>query len=232
MSLEKLNQKSYFDFEIIANMSHELRNPLNSILSIPELLLSGLYGNLSDKQIEFIQRIKESGNILLTLINDVLDISQIQIENVEFSSEPVELYELSETIKYLLKEKLHKRSITLEFQKPENLTYFISDYKKIKYILISTINSLIKYSDFVDILLISFSVDEANQIRISIKNKNGKLYDSFQEKLFVPFQKVNLNGKEVETGPGLFLSKLYIEKLGGSVQLINLNEIEFYIKSK
>ncbi len=220
---------TYFDFEVISNMNHELKNPLNSILSVPDLLMSGLYGELTEKQVTYIKIIKESGNKLLNLINEILEISQVQIRHTQFSSEPVEIFELVETVKYMLKEKMHKHSISFQLESPKDLVYFISDTKKIKYILISLINFLIKYSNFVDIINISFSRNDTG-IRICIKNINGEVFESIQEKMFLPFQKVTINNVEVETGTGLFLSKMYIEKMGGKIHFHNSKEIEFNLK--
>lgn len=209
--------------EFLVNISHELRTPLNSILGFADLLYQEDLGKLTEDQRESIQIIGESGNILLNLINDILDISKIEAGKVKLEISKFNLNEIINTVCALLKEKLNSKNQELNCEFSRNLTTVIADEQRIKQILLNLIGNAIKFTPRNGKVEITTRISgnnflvEVSDTGIGISEENIKI-------LFKKFSRLeNSKIKAIEgTGIGLYFSKL----------LVNLHRGDIWVSSK
>jgi len=204
--------------EFLVNISHELRTPLNSIIGFAELLYLEDLGMLTEDQKEGIQIISESGNILLNLINDILDISKIESGKVKLEISKFNLNKIINTVCALLKEKLTLKNQELNCKFAKNLSDVIADEQKIKQILLNLIGNAIKFTllngriDIETMISGNNFLVEVSDTGIGISEENIKL-------LFKKFSRLDNTKKEAieGTGIGLYFSKLLVKLHGGEI---------------
>ncbi|MCX5844044.1 MAG: PAS domain S-box protein, partial [Deltaproteobacteria bacterium] len=134
--------------DFLASMSHELRTPLNAIIGFSAVLLDAYFGALNEKQKEYTKDILESGKHLLTLINDVLDISKVEAGKMELELAPVEIGNLLASCVVMIKEKAHKHGIDLKVDIPKELLSLemFADQRKIKQIMFNLLSNAAKFT--------------------------------------------------------------------------------------
>jgi signal transduction histidine kinase len=199
----------------LASMSHELRTPLTSIIGFTNMILKGRAGDINEEQENQLKIILNSANHLHELINDVLDITKIEVKKLEIRKESFnlveELLKLKETFGIATSEK------GLEFfiDSPETLTIY-NDKKRIKQILINLIGNAIKFTDKGKI---SIKVKIKNDVvKISVKDTGPGIREEDLKNLFKPFSQIIEPGKNKEgSGLGLHLSKKLANLLGGDI---------------
>lgn len=216
---EQANQaKSAF----LANMSHELRTPLNAINGFSEVLLEKYFGDLNPKQEEYVGDILESGNHLLSLINDILDLSKVEAgkEVLELSS--VDISSLLENSMVMIKEKAMKHNIDLGIKMPKNLANFqiMVDQRKIKQVMYNLLSNAAKFTPDGGKIKIE-TVKLKDYIQVSVTDTGIGIEKKEQGKIFDEFYQVrdDQNGKPKGTGLGLSLVKKYVEMHGGRVRV-------------
>lgn len=132
--------------EFLANMSHELRTPLNAVIGFSELLLSKHAGEINDKQDEYLNDIRASGRHLLSLINDILDLSKIEAGKVELHEEVFGLQEVSENAARLVTERVREAELRLNLDVQKSLPDLRADKRMIKQILLNLLSNAIKFT--------------------------------------------------------------------------------------
>ncbi|WP_051941844.1 sensor histidine kinase [Maribacter forsetii] len=203
----------------LATMSHELRTPMNSIIGFTGILLKELAGPLNEEQKKQLSMVKNSSQHLLSLINEVLDISKIEAGKLKVSIYPFNyLTTLEKTIDFLVPQALNKKlQIHSEITELENTLH--SDERRVEQVLLNLLSNAIKFSNqgiikvkvtIVDNYVVTQVIDEG--IGISKINQN---------KLFMPFIQLDggLSRTHEGTGLGLAICKSLIEKLGGTIQV-------------
>ena len=149
-SLEELRQTAEaatrFKSEFLASMSHELRTPLNAIMGFSEVLRDGLAGPLEPRQVEYVSDIYDSGEHLLELINDVLDLSKIEAGKMSLEREAVDLAQLLRGCLSIVKEKAMAHGITLRSSIPEGLGLGLVDARKFKQIIYNLLSNAVKFT--------------------------------------------------------------------------------------
>ncbi len=206
--------------EFLSRMSHELRTPMNSILGFAQLLEMG---DLNPNQIKGVHHILRSGQHLLDLINEVLDISRIESGKISISVEPVELnHIINEIIETLLPISIAK-NIEIYFDSNSNQKQFIkADKQRLKQVIINLLNNALKYnSNNGKVWIITQNIIGEygeNVIRVTIKDNGIGIAESNLDKIFKPFERIN-EGKNITEGTGLGLAvvKQLIELMGGKV---------------
>ena len=201
----------------LASMSHELRTPLTSIIGFTRTILDGRAGDINEEQEKQLNIILNSSNHLHGLINDVLDITKIEVKKLEIRNDVFdlvkELSKLKETFNLSIKEK------GLEFlmDSPETLTIY-DDKKRINQILINLIGNAIKFTEKGKI---SIKVKKKNEkVEISVKDTGPGIREEDMQKLFKPFSQVIEPGKiKGGSGLGLYLSKKLAILLGGDIRV-------------
>ncbi len=132
--------------EFLANMSHELRTPLNAIIGFSEALLSGMYGPVNERHREYINDILVSGENLLSLINDILDLSKIEAGSMNLELREFSLRELIRSSIGMFKEKMVKHSIRLEYGMEDGPDEIVADQRKLKQIVVNLLSNAIKFT--------------------------------------------------------------------------------------
>lgn len=201
----------------LATMSHELRTPLNSIIGFTGILLQKLVGPLSPEQEKQLKMVQSSALHLLNLINDVLDISKIEADQVTITNEEFEINQVFsqciEKIQPLAKTKGLKLTKNVGHQ-PLNL---VTDKRRVEQILINLLNNAVKFTESGEVVLISKL--EGQYLRISIKDTGIGISTENVHTLFMPFKQIDtgLTRKYEGTGLGLSICKRLVELLGGSI---------------
>ena len=142
----ELEEASRMKSEFLANMSHELRTPLNAIIGFSEVLVDGLVGEMTDQQRGFLTDIFSSGKHLLSLINDILDLSKIEAGKMTLDLEPVQVSSLFANSLSIIREKAAARHINLAMDAPEELGSIRSDARKVKQIVYNLLSNAVKFT--------------------------------------------------------------------------------------
>jgi signal transduction histidine kinase len=132
--------------EFLANMSHELRTPLNAILGFSEMLRERYFGDLTAKQSEYVNDIREAGSHLLALINDILDLSKIEAGRMELELSSVHLPTAISNAVTLIRERAQRHAITLGVEIDQRLGEFQADERKVKQILLNLLSNAVKFT--------------------------------------------------------------------------------------
>jgi PAS domain S-box-containing protein len=206
--------------EFLANMSHELRTPLNAINGFSEVLLEKYFGDLNAKQEEYVHDILESGNHLLSLINDILDLSKVEAGKEVLELAQVDIKPLLENSLVMIKEKSMKHNIALEVKIPDNLTNFqiTADQRKIKQVMYNLLSNAAKFTSDGGIIKVE-AAKLKDKIQVSVSDTGIGISKEEQDKIFDEFYQVrnDQEAKQQGTGLGLSLVKRYIEMHGGRV---------------
>ena len=218
--------------EFLANMSHELRTPLNHILGFTELILDGNFGELNQVQTEYLSDVHTSGSHLLSLINDILDLSKIEAGKDELEPSIVNLQGLLENSLTMIKEKALKHGITLSKHftgLPDTIT---ADERKLKQIMYNLLSNAVKFTPDGGNITVKASPcdnnhnDVLNQhqtatpgIKISINDTGIGIKSTDLERIFDSFEQVeNSASRNFQgTGLGLSLTKKLVELHGGKI---------------
>src|SRR3989454_4582399 len=132
--------------EFLANMSHELRTPLNAIIGFSDVLLEGMFGETNEKQTEYLRDILGSGKHLLSLINDILDLSKIEAGRMELDLAAFDLPTAIDDAMLLMRERATRRGITLERHVDDRLGEIRADQRKVKQVLLNLLSNAVKFT--------------------------------------------------------------------------------------
>ncbi len=206
--------------EFLSRMSHELRTPLNAINGFSEVLLEKYFGDLNPKQEEYLRDILESGNHLLSLINDILDISKIDAGKEVLDLSSVNINNLLDNSTMMIKEKAMKHHIELNVQVAKNLINFqiLVDQRKIKQVMYNLLSNASKFTPDGGKIKIE-AVKLNNGICISVSDTGIGIEKEEQMKVFNEFYQVE-NSQDIKiqgSGLGLSLVKRHVEMHGGKV---------------
>ncbi|WP_036833394.1 MULTISPECIES: ATP-binding protein [Planktothrix] len=208
----------------IANMSHELRSPLNAILGFSQLMLRS--SNLSSEQSENAGIIYRSGDYLLTLINNVLDLSKIEAGKTTLNPTNFDLYRLLDDLEDMLDLRASNAGLKLIFQRDENVPHYIcTDEIKLRQVLINLLSNAIKFTTKGDITLTVFQEEEEDStdiitLNFKIRDTGVGISEAELPKLFEAFTQTQA-GKESQegTGLGLAISRKFVQLMGGDISV-------------
>ncbi|WP_339497633.1 sensor histidine kinase [Pseudomonas canadensis] len=238
----ELEHASHMKSEFLATMSHELRTPLNAVIGFSEALKDGLVGEMSETQCEYIGDIFTSGQHLLSLINDILDLSKVEAGMMELELESVELAGLLANSLLIVREKAALQRIQLKLECPDNLGHLKLDLRKTKQIVYNLLANAVKFSEHgssVTLTVRQVSREQVGQIpgdwpvyrfalpeslypqflELSVSDTGIGIAEDDMGKLFKAFSQIDssLARKFEGTGLGLAMVKQLAELHGGSV---------------
>ncbi|MBN3880146.1 MULTISPECIES: PAS domain-containing hybrid sensor histidine kinase/response regulator [unclassified Nostoc] len=228
----KLARATRLKDEFLANMSHELRTPLTSILGMSDMLRQEIYGSLNEKQHQYLEVISQSGNHLLTLINDILDLAKIESGKMELQILPTSIEALCNSSLNFIKQVAYQKAIKLETRIPTNIGQIDADELRMRQALINLLSNAIKFTPEKGQVVLEvsreFSTDRLHQhtqqlIQFSVIDTGIGIAPEHLPKLFQSFVQIDssLNRKYSGTGLGLALVKQIAELHQGTVSVVS-----------
>ena len=215
----ELEAASQHKSEFLANMSHELRTPLNAIIGFSQVLRDEMVGSVNEKQAEYLDDIISSGNHLLSLINDVLDLSKVEAGQVELDVHPFSLREALERGVVMVRERATEDGVRVAFTADPEVDVVDGDERRIKQVIFNLLSNAVKFTPAggeVDV-----SATRANgEVLVAVADTGPGIAPEDFERIFEEFQQTEAGGEHHEgTGLGLALSKRFVELHGGRIWL-------------
>jgi signal transduction histidine kinase len=203
--------------EFLANMSHELRTPLNAIIGFSEVLAEKMFGEINDKQAEYLTDILESGRHLLSLINDILDLSKVEAGRMELEPTDFELSAAVESTLVLVRERAHRRGIALQRVVDERVQMINADERKVKQVLLNLLSNGLKFTPEGGQITVRVDLRDG-EAEISVTDTGVGIAPEDKDAVFEEFRQVGAPARKVEgTGLGLAISRKFIELHGGRI---------------
>jgi signal transduction histidine kinase len=200
-------------------MSHELRTPLNAIIGFSEVLAERMFGELNQKQDEYLRDIHASGHHLLSLINDILDLSKIEAGRMELEPVAFNLPTAIDNALTFVRERAGRRSIALHQAVDERLGQMRGDERKIKQVLLNLLSNALKFTPEGGRIDVRAALADG-MAEISVADTGIGIAPEDHDAVFEEFRQVGTAAKKVEgTGLGLALSRKFIELHGGTIRL-------------
>jgi signal transduction histidine kinase len=214
----QLEAASRHKSEFLANMSHELRTPLNAIIGFSEVLLERMFGELNEKQAEYLQDVLTSGRHLLSLINDILDLSKVEAGRMELELTRFDLPLALENAVTLVRERATRHGLTLEPAVDERLGDFVGDERKLKQILLNLLSNAVKFTPSGGRIGLKAVLADA-VVEISVSDTGIGIAPEDQGAIFEEFRQVGSDyaRKREGTGLGFTLAKKFVELHGGKI---------------
>ena len=216
----QLEVASQHKSDFLANMSHELRTPLNAIIGFSEVLLERLFGELNDKQADYLNDIHSSGRHLLSLINDILDLSKIEAGRMELEPSGFELSEALSNAMTLVRERAQQHGIVMVQQLDAELGEIVADERKFKQILVNLLSNAVKFTPDGGRIDVRVRREDGNAV-IAVHDTGIGIAPEDQAAVFEEFRQVgrDYTNKQEGTGLGLALTKKFVELHGGRIWL-------------
>jgi signal transduction histidine kinase len=215
----ELEAASQHKSEFLANMSHELRTPLNAIIGFSEVLTERMFGDLNEKQEEYLKDIYASGTHLLSLINDILDLSKIEAGRMELELTDFDLPQAIDNALILVRERAGRRGIVLEHSVNERLGEIRGDERKIKQVLLNLLSNALKFTPEGGRVEVRAGMVDS-MAEISVTDTGVGIAPADQEAVFEEFRQVGTAEKKAEgTGLGLTLCRKFVELHGGRIRV-------------
>jgi signal transduction histidine kinase len=213
----QLEAASQHKSEFLANMSHELRTPLNAVIGFSEVLTERMFGELNEKQDEYVRDINASGTHLLSLINDILDLSKIEAGRMELELADFHMPQAIDNALVLVRERALRRGIFLEQSIDPRLGEIQGDERKIKQVLLNLLSNAIKFTpEGGRVGVRAAPVDE--RVEVAVSDTGVGIAPEDHEAVFEEFRQVGAAEKRAEgTGLGLALARRFIELHGGRI---------------
>ncbi len=224
-TIQELQQATRLKDEFLATMSHELRTPLNAILGMSESLLEEIFGAINPRQLNAISTIEQSGEHLLSLITDILDVSKISAGKLELQLAQVAVTELCKSSLVLITPQAIDKQIQLDTHLPPNLPLISVDERRMRQVLINLLNNAVKFTPPGGMVALSVSIEDRHSsgydLCLSVSDTGIGIDRADLSKLFQPFSQIDssLNRKYAGTGLGLVLVKQIVELHGGDVTI-------------
>jgi len=213
----QLEVASQHKSEFLANMSHELRTPLNAIIGFSEVLTERMFGELNEKQAEYLKDIYASGTHLLSLINDILDLSKIEAGRMELELTDFDLPTALESALTLVRERAGRRGIALQTSIDERVGEVRADERKIRQVVLNLLSNAIKFTPESGRIEVR-AVPGESLVEVSVSDTGVGIAPEDQDAVFEEFRQVGTAEKKAEgTGLGLALCRKFIALHGGRI---------------
>ena len=203
--------------EFLANMSHELRTPLNAVIGFSDMLLEKMFGDLNQKQYEYVQDILSSGRHLLALINDILDLSKVESGRIELELSTFNLPMALENALTLIRERATHHGIQVSIDYDPRLGDYTADERKVKQILLNLLSNAIKFTPQGGRISVGATLREGG-VEIGVTDTGIGIAPDDHQRIFEEFYQIRSGSRKPEgTGLGLALAKKFVELHGGRI---------------
>ena len=201
--------------EFLASMSHELRTPLNAVLGFSEVLLERLFGDINERQEEYLRDIHSSGKHLLELLNEILDLSKVEAGRMELEYSSFDLGVVLDESISMLRERATLHGITMRVEADRNVGEVYSDQLRLKQVLLNLVTNAVKFTGEDGTVTVR-AEHTGGEVRISVMDTGVGVPPEDRERIFESFQQGGRGASHEEgTGLGLTLSRRIVELLGG-----------------
>ena len=215
----ELEAVSQHKSDFLANMSHELRTPLNAIIGFSQVLREEMVGSVNEKQSEYLDDILSSGNHLLSLINDVLDLSKVEAGQVELEVESFSLRDALERGVVMVRERATQDGVKIELAADREVDVVEGDERRIKQVIFNLLSNAVKFTPTGGAVDVSSSRVNG-EVRIAVSDTGPGIASEDHQRIFEEFQQTGAGLERHEgTGLGLALSKRLVELHGGRIWL-------------
>lgn len=217
----ELERASRYKSEFLANMSHELRTPLNSSLILAKLLADNKDGNLSPEQVKYARSISSAGNDLLTLINDILDLSKVEAGKIELDIESISILALVNDLERRFEPLAAERKLDFGWMiDPACPSTIATDRQRVQQILSNLLSNALKFTEKGAVRLI-VSLEDSRRMAFTVEDTGIGIAGDQHEHIFEAFRQANgkTNRKFGGTGLGLSISREFAELLGGEIRV-------------
>jgi signal transduction histidine kinase len=213
----ELETTSQHKSDFLANMSHELRTPLNAIIGFSQVLREGMFGEINAKQAEYLDDILSSGNHLLSLINDVLDLAKVEAGQVELQVAPFSLQDALERGVSMVREQATTEDVRVLLHTNGGLDVVSGDERRIRQVIFNLLSNAVKFTPAGGRVDVSATrVDD--EMRVSVADNGPGIAAEDLDRIFEEFQQTEAGASQREgTGLGLALSKRFVEMHGGRI---------------
>lgn len=210
--------KSYF----LSNISHELRTPLNSIVSLTYALLEGTFGSLNPKQLENLEIVSDSSKHLQSLINDILDLSKIELGKMNLRFTPTSIEDMARSSIRMIEQEAKAKEVSCILEMRTKIENIDADAKRLRQILLNLLVNAVKFSKpNTQVTLVIEEEPETQSVKFSITDHGIGIQESDFAKIFSPFTQIDdsLSRQYEGTGLGLAIASKFVELHGGGLRL-------------
>ena len=226
IALKKAEDASLAKTRFLNNMSHDIRTPMNVILGYAQLMENELNGKDMTETLEHLEKLQQSGNLLLSIINNVLDMAQIESGRMEIDENYCRIEDVWKSLFAVFDEKARKKNITLHYTMNVEHEHVLTDVTKVKEILVNILSNAIKYTPAggsVMVYVDELPCDESGYmiVRIRISDTGIGMSQDYLTKIFEAFtrEKNTTKSKIAGTGLGMSIVKNYVDLLGGTIDV-------------
>jgi signal transduction histidine kinase len=215
---QELETASRHKSEFLATMSHELRTPLNAIIGFSQVLKQQMYGPLNEKQADYVDDVLSSGQHLLNLINDILDLAKVEAGRMELQPSTFELPEVLENAMSMVRERATRQGIGLIVATDDSVGAMEADERKVKQILFNLLSNAVKFTPGGGKVTLAASAADG-QVEISVHDTGVGISVEDQTRIFEEFYQVGASRTQEGTGLGLALTMRLVELHQGQLSV-------------
>jgi signal transduction histidine kinase len=201
-------------------MSHELRTPLNAVIGFSDVLLERMFGELNERQDEYLHDIRNSGRHLLELINEILDLSKVEAGRMELELGPMSLPDVLRDALAMVRERAERHRLTLELEVDDDMPSVLADELKLKQVVLNLLTNAVKFTADGGVIAVSAQL-AGEEMRVTVRDTGIGIPEQDQDRIFEAFQRGGRRSHTSTegTGLGLTLSKRIVELHGGRLWL-------------
>ena len=214
----RLDAASKHKSEFLANMSHELRTPLNAIIGFSDVLAERHFGELNEKQADYVEDILTSGRHLLSLINDILDLSKIEAGRMELQFTDVRLGELLNNSVALMRDRAIRQGLSIALDTDSAPLVIQADERRLKQVMFNLLSNAVKFTPRDGHITVS-ALGDGPQVLVSVADDGEGIAPEDQGRIFQEFEQAGSSNAQEGTGLGLALSRRIVELHGGALTL-------------
>jgi len=217
----ELERASRMKSEFLATMSHELRTPINAMIGYNSLLREGLFGALTGKQEDALDRMKRAAEHLLSLVNDVLDLSRVEAGQIYLCAEEIDLRDFIDGLSESVRPLAIQKSLTYSVEVDPDLPSIMTDATRLRQVLLNLLSNAVKFTDSGSVALRAAPNGTTDRVRIDVLDTGIGIDEAHRESIFEQFTQADQSATRSRGGAGLGLaiSRKLVRMMGGTLDL-------------